>query len=172
MSVKLFSCLFVLSLAAIACEGDSRFFRNPNYRDLYYRNQFYGGLANANPNPNPDPFPIPIETAERKARKVEEIPDDSNDEIDDTEDDILGQEKGLSEAISTLSGSGKGRNDPNVLRPLIVSLRTTLRQIARSQNENQEILKSILSVQDDTLAWEKTQATRFYTLISGFAPSY
>ncbi|XP_017033537.1 endocuticle structural glycoprotein SgAbd-9 [Drosophila kikkawai] len=40
MSLKLFSCLFVLVLAAIACEGQSNpYLRNPYYRDLYYRNR-------------------------------------------------------------------------------------------------------------------------------------
>lgn len=109
------SCLFVLALAAIVCEGNGRnFLRNPNYRDLYYRNQFYGGLS------APNPVPIRTQTADRVTQKVEEDNDDNVDEIDDTEDGILADEKGLSEVVSTISGSGKGLYDPNVLRPLII----------------------------------------------------
>ncbi|XP_043066817.2 endocuticle structural glycoprotein SgAbd-2 isoform X2 [Drosophila bipectinata] len=54
MSLKLFSCLFVLALFAFACEGQTQYnpyLRNPYYRDLYYRNRdlynlrrFYDGF--------------------------------------------------------------------------------------------------------------------------------
>ncbi|SPP74199.1 endocuticle structural glycoprotein SgAbd-9 isoform X1 [Drosophila guanche] len=42
MCLKLLSCLFVLALAAIVCEGQRQYnpyLRNPFYRNLYYKNR-------------------------------------------------------------------------------------------------------------------------------------
>ncbi|XP_020801174.1 uncharacterized protein LOC110178378 [Drosophila serrata] len=146
MSLKLLSCLFVLIMAIIACEGDSRnSFRNPKYRIMYYRNQGYDG--------------------DLSVENQEEVQEYDNDENDGTEDRILGQ-KGLSENIqSYIAGNPKSV-------PVIYSMERQMRRLVKLHYQSEVTNKSILSVLENTQSFLKTQAKSFYSLISNLQTRY